>query len=178
MGSPLLMTLAFGLLLGAIAAVLWSRGQQLRDESGLPAGDIIYTDSGAWIANDAPLFAPDLRLTGKPDYLIERPQGDIIPVEIKSSRAPAEPWEGHVFQLAAYCLLVEEHYGVRPPFGIIQYQDQAFEVDYTIELEEDLLDLLAEMREARFMGELDRDHNDWPRCQHCSMRSHCYQRLA
>ena len=178
MGSPVLITFTIGLLLATVAVALWSRGRQIREESGLPTGNIIYTDTGAWIENSEPLFAPDLRLTGKPDYLIEMTNGSIVPVEVKSGKAPREPWEGHVFQLAAYCLLVEDHYGVRPAYGIIQYQDQAFEVDYTAELEDDLLDLLAEMRESRVEGELERDHEDWQRCQHCGVRKHCYQRLA
>lgn len=101
-----------------------------------------------------------------------------MPVELKSGRAPQEPWEGHVLQLAAYCLLVAETYGVRPPFGILQYKDKAFAIDFSESLEEDLFDLLAEMRESQFEGELDRDHNDWQRCNRCSMRRHCYQRLA
>jgi len=101
-----------------------------------------------------------------------------VPVELKSGRAPAEPWEAHIFQLAAYCLLVEENYGIRPSHGIIQYKNRAFAVDYTAELEEDFLDLLADMREDLYEVELDRDHNDWARCAKCGVRRDCTQRLG
>ncbi|HEX6385258.1 MAG TPA: PD-(D/E)XK nuclease family protein [Anaerolineae bacterium] len=172
--------LAFGVVIFLLVVAIWLlyRSRQLEQRSGLPAGTIIYTDSGTWIPNSQPLYAQDLHLAGKPDYLLEQNDGSIVPVEIKSARAPAEPWDGHVLQLAAYCLLVERNFRLRPAYGIIQYRDRAFAVDYTEELEADLLDVLAEMREDMFEGELDRDHNDWGRCARCGVRNHCYQRLA
>jgi CRISPR-associated exonuclease Cas4 len=171
-----------GLLLGlvlfllTIGAWLWSRERQ--EKSGLPEGEVIYTDTGAWFPNQRSLVAPTYKLAGKPDYLVRQADGSLIPVELKSSRAPAEPHEGHVLQLAAYCLLVEQTYGVRPAYGIIQYQDRAFAVDYSPDLEEDLLTLLTEMREGLFESELDRDHNDWARCRRCGLRAYCSQRLG
>lgn len=168
--------MAAALLLLVTAVYLWSRG--LQQQTGLPAGDVIYTDSGTWYRNGDPLFAEDLRLVGKPDYLIEQKDGMIIPVELKSSRAPEEPRDGHILQLAAYCLLVEENYGVRPHYGIIQYKDKAFVVEYDEDLEDELLDLLEEMRDGLFGEELERDHNDWRKCAKCGVRTNCYQRLA
>jgi len=174
MAFPLVLTL---LLLGT-AVWLRFRAQTLRQESGLPDGDVIYSDAGTWFPNAEPLVSSNFGLVGKPDYLVQQADGSIVPVEMKSSRAPDEPWEGHVLQLAAYCLLVDEAYGRRPSYGILQYKDKAFVIDYSDELEEDLLDLLTEMRDSQFDGELDRDHNDWNRCARCSVRSACYQRLA
>ena len=161
--------------LGLVVAV-WSRKR--RAATGLPAGTVIYADDGTWIRQQEPLYAPDLRLVGKPDYLVEEAGGMIAPVELKSGRAPNRPHEGHVMQLAAYCLLVNEVYGRRPAYGILQYRDRAFAIDYTIDLEEDLLDLLADMCEDMFESEIDRDHNDWGRCARCGLRQNCYQRLA
>lgn len=165
-------------LLLALVGWLWLQGRRLQDQSGLPDGTILYTDSGTWFRNDEPLYAHDVRLVGKPDYLVQEPDGSIVPVELKSGRAPSQPWPGHIYQLAAYCLLVEERYGVRPTHGIIQYKDRAFAVDYTDALEEELLDLLVDMREDRFELTLDRNHNDARRCAHCGVRDHCDQRLA
>jgi CRISPR-associated exonuclease Cas4 len=168
------------LLLLLLAATLWIslRSRKLRRQTGLPDGDVIYTDTGIWFANEQVLQVPDLRLVGKPDYLVDQGDDVLIPVELKSGKAPAAPREGHVLQLAAYCFLVQENYGVRPDYGILQYKDKAFAIDYTDDLEADLLDLLAEMRQGLFQGELDRDHNDWSRCAACGMRNHCFQRLA
>ncbi len=101
-----------------------------------------------------------------------------VPVELKSKNAPKEPHEGHILQLAAYCLLVEENYGIRPDYGIIQYRDKAFAVNYTEDIEEDLLDLLADMQTDLMELEVDRDHNDWGRCSRCGVRARCSQRLG
>lgn len=172
-GLPLLLVL--GLLL--LAAVLWVGGRQRRQASGLPAGDVIYSDTGAWRANSHVLHATDVRLAGKPDYLVEQADGTVIPVEVKSSPAPTRPWDGQVLQLAAYCLLVESTYGVRPPYGILQYKDRAFAIDYTPELEEDLLDLLDEMRATGQGDEALPDHNEPRRCARCGVRQVCDMRL-
>jgi CRISPR-associated exonuclease Cas4 len=162
----------------AMAALLYYRGQRLREQSGLPAGEVLYTDHGAWFANAEQLTAAEFRLVGKPDYLVRQRNGEIIPVELKTAKAPAEPWEGHILQLAAYCLLVEQTYGRRPSYGILQYRDRAFAVDYTPDLEEDLLELLAEMRSTSLELEVDRDHSDWRRCSGCGFSQQCDQRLG
>jgi CRISPR-associated exonuclease Cas4 len=170
------LVLFVGLL--ALAFALWHVGRRWQEESGLPQGSVIYTDSGAWRPNSEVLHANDIRLAGKPDYLVQQHDGLIIPVEVKSSRAPAEPWDDHILQLAAYCLLVEEKYGVRPPYGILQYRDRAFAIDYTADLEDDLLFILDEMRGVLHDGEPERDHDDPRLCAGCGVRRMCNQRLA
>lgn len=170
-------SLGFGLLLLGLALFFVFRTQQLQAKSGLPDGKIIYTDAEAWFPNNEPLYDAELKLVGKPDYLIEQDDGAIVPVELKSGMAPVQPHEGHVLQVAAYCWLVERNYGIRPYYGIIQYQDRAFAVDYTGDLEEDLLDVLAEMRQDMFAHQVDRDHNQQAKCIHCGVRDQCDQRL-
>jgi CRISPR-associated exonuclease Cas4 len=119
-----------------------------------------------------------VQLVGRPDYLVEAPDGSVIPVEVKSGRAPAAPYDGHILQLAAYCYLVAVNYGKRPSYGILQYRNRAFAIDYTDDLESDLLDVLADMQAALQAEDIDRDHNDWRRCARCGVRGDCYQRLA
>jgi CRISPR-associated exonuclease Cas4 len=81
-------------------------------------------------------------------------------------------------QLAAYCLLVEENFGVRPPYGILQYKDQAFAIDYTGDLEADLLDVLDEMRAARDDPDPEPGHDERQRCAACGVRQACDRRMA
>ena len=90
------------------------------------------------------LFSKTLALSGKPDYLIK--QNDfVIPVEIKSGKTPNEPYQNHEMQLMAYCLLVEENYGIRPPGGVIKYPHQEFKVAYTDEARNSIRELVGEM---------------------------------
>lgn len=172
--------LAISLLLifVGMGGLLLFRAQGMRRTSGLPPGKVIYTDDGAWHPNRETLRAVELRLTGRPDYLVQKRDGEIIPVEVKSGLAPRSPWESHILQLAAYCKLVERTYGRRPSHGILQYRDRAFAIDYTFELEEELFDLLGEMQGAVTSLELARNHDDPRRCTACAVSEACSQRLA
>lgn len=154
------------------------RARDLWTRTGLPAGKVLYSDTADWLPLERPLRDRDLGLTGRPDYLVREADGMIIPVELKSGQAPDVPHEGHILQLAAYCALVAATFKIRPTYGILQYSDRAFAVDYTPDLEEDLLVLLDEIDEAREAGALDRDHDEPRRCARCGFRNQCDQRLA
>ena len=166
--------IALVLLLLAII-LFWQSGRQKR-QAGLPGGRVIYTDTRGWGEVEKPLYAPDVGLTGKPDYLVEK-NGAIIPVEVKSGRAPSAPYDSHIYQLAAYCYLAHVTYGKRPPYGILKYANRAYAIDYTPELETSLKALLVEMRQCEKMKEVDRSHESVIRCQRCGYRSICNQKL-
>ena len=166
-----------GLLALLVAFILFFISGRQRRAAGLPGGRVIYTDTRAWGKVEKPLFDKDLDLTGKPDYLIEQ-GGKIIPVEVKTGRTPEVPYDSHIFQLAAYCRLVQKTYGKRPSYGIIHYPNRDFAVDYTADLENALLDLIAEMRMNEHRSEVSRSHDDENRCRRCGFRQICDQRLA
>ena len=155
---------------------LLKQGSAKQEEAGLPLGKVIYDDTGAWGKVEEPFYDSLLRLTGKPDYMVS--QGDfLIPVEVKSSNAPIAPYKSHIFQLAAYCLLVEKSTGKRPPYGILRYNNRTFSIDYTQQLETDLLDVLAEMRQMERRGDVKRSHQEPQRCAACGYRSTCNQKI-
>lgn len=166
---------AFALLFLAFL-FFWQSNRQ-RKAAGLPGGRVIYTDTRGWSKLEKPLYSAALDLTGKPDYLIEK-HGQIIPVEVKSGRAPEAPYDSHIYQLASYCLLVEKTYAKRPPYGIIHYENRDFAVDYTPELEASLLDLLAEMKRDVRRKQVPRSHEQASRCKRCGFRDVCDQRLG
>ena len=156
--------------------LLWQAARQ-RKAAGLPGGRVIYADTRAWGAVEKPLYDAELGLTGKPDYLVESGKG-IIPVEVKSARVGSAPHDSHIFQLGAYCLLVQRSTGKRPPYGILHYPNRTFAIDYTPALEAAVLDLLVEMRQGEKRGNVDRSHDQPARCARCGFRSVCDQRLA
>jgi CRISPR-associated exonuclease Cas4 len=166
-----------GLLLLLFAFFLFFISERQRRASGLPSGRVIYTDTRSWGKVEKPLYDRDLGLTGKPDYLVEQ-KGKIIPVEVKTGRAPEAPYDSHIFQVAAYCLLVQKTYAKRPPHGIIHYPGHDFAVDYTAELERALLDLIADMRIDEHRAEVQRSHEEEQRCRHCGYHAVCDQRLV
>jgi CRISPR-associated exonuclease Cas4 len=164
------------LFLLLLAVVLFWQSRRYREAAGLPGGRVIYTDTDQWGEVEAPLFDPVAKLTGRPDYLVR--QGDtVIPVEVKSGRVPDSPYDSHIFQVAAYCMLVEREYGQRPPYGIIHYDKRTFAIDYTPEMEDALLDLLTEMRRADRRKDVARSHESPPRCRGCGFAYTCEQAL-
>jgi CRISPR-associated exonuclease Cas4 len=168
--------LYFGIALLAIALIFFWQSARKQRSAGLPGGRVIYTDTHAWGPVEKPLYDRGLGLTGKPDYLVEK-NGQIIPVEVKSGRAPDAPYDSHIYQLAAYCILVERSLGSRPPYGIIHYEDRDFAVDYTHDLENAVLDVLAEMRRDERREAVNRSHAVPARCAKCGYRNVCDEKI-
>ncbi len=166
--------LVIGIFLFVLAYSLWQKGRTVRQSTGLPSGRIVYEDVDQGRPPEGPLISKQWRLVGKPDYLLESEEG-LIPVEVKSANLPrnGNPYWGHVLQLAAYCLLVEEVYGQRPPHGYIRYRDKTVRVPYTDELRNALLDTLVEVRMAMMAEGMARSHDDVWRCAHCGMAYVC-----
>ena len=170
--------LYLALFLLLLAFLFFRQSDRQQKQAGLPGGRVIYTDTRAWGAPlEEPLFSRELGLTGKPDYLVQQ-KGQIIPVEVKTGRAPDAPYDSHIYQLASYCMLVEKCYGKRPPYGIIHYPNRDFAVDYTPALENALLEILAEMRRDERRAEVNCSHAEPKRCIRCGYRKICDQKLA
>jgi CRISPR-associated exonuclease Cas4 len=176
----------------AVALIAHLAARSAAGRTGLPAGQLIYSDTGYAVGHinpvttneqgekqERPLTSRRYALSGRPDYLVRTGDG-IVPVEAKSTMCPASgrAFDSHVFQLAAYCLLVEDVLDADVPYGIIRYADAEVLIDYTPELEDELIELLGEMREARLAAEVHRSHSEARRCLKCSMREICDEALA
>ena len=162
-------------LLAAGAGLLWW-SRLARRHTGLPAGAVVYSDTGAERAVLEPLVSHRYGLVGKPDYLVEVAQGRqriVVPLEVKSRRKPPAADAGHLLQLAAYCLLVEDKYGVRPPHGYLRYADATLAVPFTDELRRAVIEAAAAIRKARTQADVQRSHQDPRRCARCGYRQSC-----
>ncbi len=165
--------LILALILFVAGGWLYLRSAQQRRASGLPAGDIIYADTSAWRRNDRPLISRQHQLVGKPDYLVSTDEG-VIPVEVKSTRLRgSNPYDSHKLQLAAYCLLVEDNEGARPPYGLLHYANATVRIPFDDALRNELLDTLEQMRQAQTANAITRSHDDPLRCTHCGFRHAC-----
>lgn len=165
------------ILLLLLGIFLLLQATRWRKATGLPGGQIIYTDTSKWNAVEKPLYDPRVGLSGKPDYLVEQ-AGMVIPVEVKSSKVTQTPYDSHIYQLAAYCRLVEKEFEVRPAYGILHYPNRTFRIDYTSDLEKGMLDLLFEMRSQANRKQVQRSHNNPGRCARCGYRTNCDQQLT
>ncbi len=157
----------------AHAIVTQESARRERLDAGIVAGDVAYSDL------DKPgdvLRSAKYDIGGRPDYVV-RQNGHLIPVEVKSGHTPKHPHESHVLQLGAYCVLVEETFGRRPPFGIVSYEECKFEVPFTDELKDRVLETVLRMRLAEVTGNVHRNHDRRAKCGNCSRRFACPERL-
>ncbi len=160
-----------------LAILLFWQANRQQKSAGLPGGKVIYSDMKDWGPVEKPFYDPMLRLPGKPDYVIQK-GNQIIPVEVKSSRISASPYDSHIYQLAAYCYLVEQDTGTRPQYGILHYPSRTFRVDYTSELEAALLELISEVRYQERRTVVNRSHEIPRRCASCGYQETCNQSLV
>lgn len=167
------------LILIALAALLLIIAWRYKKASGLPSGRLVYADTDQLQAIPKPFYDPVLNLVGKPDYVIRQKDGSLIPVDFKSVNAPLTPYDSHVYQVLAYCYLIEQTQGIKPGFGIIRYQDKSFEVPYDQQEKAKLLALIEDLRFVENSLESpDRSHHQAARCRSCGYRDICEQSLA
>lgn len=138
-----LLIVIFGILL---LLFLWYKSRSF----GILTNEKVYSDTEEHPGEV--LTAKSIPLRGKPDYIMK--EGEyFIPVEYKSGKTPTSPYLNHTMQLMAYCLLVEESYGIRPPGGVIKYPQKNFRIAYTDEAKRSLLELITEILEKKVSGE-------------------------
>src|SRR5260370_5061000 len=147
-------------------------------EPASPRKTFSYADVGSTFPHPAPLISKRYRLSGKPDYLVRVKDG-VAPVELKSSQSPSSgrPYDGHLFQLAAYCLLVEDVCRVSVPYGLVKYEDRTIRVEYTPSLRASLIALLDEIHTATLCGECHINHIQPSKFRSCGFRSICGESL-
>jgi CRISPR-associated exonuclease Cas4 len=145
--------------------------KKARSEYGIPHGQVVYTDLNR---PAKPLFSKKHKIAGKPDYIVKDEQlKTFIPVEVKSGKA-RRPHRGHVLQIAAYCLLVEEAYETQVPYGLIVYADgKQHRIDFDDALRSQVLLAANEMRHCLRKGFVNEGKRLRGRCRSCSVRGDC-----
>ena len=154
--------------------VLHFRARQSRAELDLP-GEILYSDADAM--GDV-LVSEKHGLVGKPDYIISR-AGELIPVERKSRLiTSSRPYDGEILQLAAYCILVEESFGVTVKRGQLRYPNRSIEIAFDATLRTKLLMSIRAIQEASVAKDVPRCHDSATRCQRCGFAQVCSDSLV
>lgn len=144
----------------------------LRREHNLK-GKIEYID-----VDESKMFRSEkYGISGRPDYIVKL--GDqLIPVEAKKGRTPQGPLFSHIIQVAAYCVLLEDSTGTPPPYGLIRYPGHEFQIDYSEDMKNMLLQKVQEVKKAIESHEVHRNHNRPGKCRSCSRRGICPERLS
>ena len=161
-----LLTLA--LALGAVGLVLVVLSWRERRGRGLGSGETVALD-------DVTLFSERLNLVGRPDRLVRHGE-HVIPEEWKSAKRVSE---GHRLQLATYFLLIEDEYGVRPPFGVVVLGDGTrCRVKNTERLRSKVLAIASRIRgHRRALRKEIAVRQPAGKCRVCGQRRNCRQAL-
>ena len=167
------------LLLFALAVALLLLSLRERKKSRLPQASVVYADTDLWQKVPSPLMDQQLGLVGKPDYVMKTRQGSLIPVEVKTGHTPETPYDSHRLQLMAYGLLIQSNYAQIPEYGLLHYPEKDFRVDFTPELQAQLVETLDEIRQIEEQSDApDRSHASSTRCRSCGYRGICDQKLS
>lgn len=142
-----------------------------KESYAMPSGEAVYSD---FKAQGRILKSERYGLTGKPDRIMQTTDG-VIPYEYKTTNSET-PREGHMLQMAAYFLILEENYPGSPvSYGVLKYRNTAFRIENSPELRNELFNVMDQIRGAPGMPE--RNHGSPRRCVYCSFRQICPQKL-
>ncbi|MDG6913621.1 MAG: Dna2/Cas4 domain-containing protein [Nitrososphaerota archaeon] len=113
------------LILTLVLVIIWAIYRTLSPKA-IP-GPVVAVDgfvTSATVGRVVTMSSQVHGLVGRPDELRRTPDGNVVPIEVKSSRGPPPgrpPYFSHVLQLYAYCQIVEDRYGVAPTYGLLIY---------------------------------------------------------
>jgi CRISPR-associated exonuclease Cas4 len=113
-----------------------------------------------------------LKLVGRPDRIVK--DGEFfIPEEWKSAKRVSH---GHRLQVITYCILIEEKYGKRPPYGVVVNDRTRVVVENTEALRSEVLAIAEQIRKRRrALGEEIEVPQPLAKCRACGHRGNCEQ---
>ena len=161
-----------------LALLVWLHANRGIARSGIPEGRVASQDADRRRGLHRPLVSLRCGFAGKPDYMVETAEG-LVPVEVKSRNSlRSGPYASDSAQLIAYCVLVEDAMGVTPPYGVIQYADRPWRVQYTPQAREQLLKTIENMLDGRKSRSVHRSHMQPSRCRACGFRDVCEEQIG
>lgn len=152
-----------------LSKILQIKVDSIKKDYKIQDGKITYTDLNV---PAKAFFSKKYRISGKPDYIVKKDKR-YLPVELKIGSHDSPP-KNHIFQLAAYCQLIEENYGIFVPYGILVYNDgYQFNVPFDPKIRFELENTINEMRHILKNGKINIDFKDQYKCLNCSMKDYC-----
>lgn len=159
--------MGFLLILAALGIAFILAGKAARRRHGFTNGRTLDLDQRT-------LYSPTHRIAARPDRIVQE-IGFPIPEERKGS---LRVYPSHIAQLGAQLIVIEDVYGVKPPYGyIITGDDVRHRIENTPELRARVLEIADQIRAMR-------KHIDTPipvkqpaaKCRRCGLRERCGQR--
>lgn len=158
-----------------ISKVQFEKAKKIKQKNIIQEGKIIYSDLSK---PEKPLFSKKYRIIGKPDYIIKNKE-TYTPVEIKTGNHKILK-KNHIYQIAAYCQILEDYYNCYIPYGIIIYKDTSkqFKIPFDPKLRFELTKIISEIRKNMNKDIIQRNHYEIKKCIKCSLRKFCEKKLT
>jgi CRISPR-associated protein Cas4 len=118
----------------------------------------------------------ELELKGKIDRL-EKYEDGFIPVEVKTGKAPKDGvWEGHLIQIAAYMLLLENKFKKAAKEGVVDYINENAKrtVKMNPFLKEEVIKLKDKVKELLNSTQVPPMCGQEKKCEMCGIRKECF----
>jgi CRISPR-associated exonuclease Cas4 len=157
------------LLLFLLGLLLFVSAWRRRARAGFGGGRTISRDN-------VRLASRRYGLSGRPDRIV-KVRGHYIPEEKKPGR---QVYDAYRAQMGVYLLLIEEQYGIRPPYGVLILGDgRRVKIPNTDALRAWVLAIATNIRQHRQRLEVTLSPPNNPRqCLACGQRGHCTVRLV
>jgi len=139
-------------------------------------GDELWEKLTPKIQSELKISSDALGLRGIIDQ-IEVYEDEYVPIELKTGKAPRDGvWPGHKIQLAAYCLLLEDHYKKQIKEGFVTYLDinDRRHIAMNAFLKDEVKELIAKVNMLLKSKELPDFCGSENKCKVCGLREECY----
>jgi len=128
------------------------------------------------IKSEYKITAEELGISGKVDQVLVYPEG-VVPIEIKSGRAPKEgAWDNHKIQLATYALMLENTFKVSIAAGYVKYVDENISrrIEINAFLKDQVKDLVKNVNDMLKSKVLPKKCSNTNKCEKCGLKKICY----
>lgn len=122
------------------------------------------------------LRSDQYHLVGRPDRIVQRGKHFIAEDKKSSTRLH----DSNRVQMGVYMILIEEHFGIRPPHAVVVLRDgQREKIRNTSKLRRQVFDIAKRIRTARRKDAMPLLVSTFPaKCRACAQRRNCRQRAA
>ena len=133
----------------------------------------IYNNLDSIYLSEIRLESPAYGLRGRVDrILVSRKDNSIIPFELKSREERI--FHSDEIQLTAYAMLLEDHYKILIPKGIVEVGNKRQEVQITSKMKDEVLSLANEIRNLQNpQAIIPPIQSNFNKCQNCEFKEAC-----
>ena len=130
------------------------------------------------IKSEFRIESPKLQLKGIIDQIEVYPTG-YVPIELKTGKPPFDGvWPGHKIQVAAYAMLIEEHFNLTVKEGFVRYLDtqERRQVIIIPFLKHEVNELVKKVSDLLNSFDVPAILEEKNKCKPCGLKETCYNR--